>query len=154
MRKAHLFVMIVALSLLSGCQTLSEGLREPDIKLSNVQLGDISGTRQTIVLDFVVTNPNDIPLPIRAIGYGVSLGGTSLVSGKTEDAFRIPANGDGTFSVSVETSLADIVRMVGSRLLTGGETSLDYEARGDVEIDLPFVKPLPFVSAGTINIQR
>ena len=132
MRFVQSVIVLVALVVLTGCQTLSEGLREPDIKLSNVQLGDISGTSQTIVLDFVVTNPNDIPLPIRAIGYGVSLGGSSLVSGKTEDAFRIPANGDGTFSVSVETSLADIVRLVGSRLLTGGETSLDYEARGDV----------------------
>ncbi len=143
-----------AVVVLSGCQTISESLEAPDVRLSNVRLQELSSLQQQFVLDFEVSNPNAIPLPIKAINYGVMLGGMSLVNGRSESAFRVPANGEGSFSISVETSLMEVVKALGTRIMLGGEQSLDYQVGGDVAVDLPFIRPLPFKTEGTVQITR
>ncbi|MFK8051884.1 MAG: LEA type 2 family protein [Woeseiaceae bacterium] len=146
--------LLATLVLLSGCETIAQSLSPPDVRLSNVRVQEISSTSQQFQLTFAVSNPNAIALPVRAINYGVELGGLSLASGSTSEAFRVPANGDGEFSITVEASLIETVRLLGTRLLSGGAQSLDYSVGGDVDIDLPFVKPLPFSSSGTVSIAR
>lgn len=156
MRQSKLLqiLLIAALALVSGCQSLGESLQPPEVRLQNVQLEEVSSLSQRFVLQFAVSNPNPVPLPVKGINYGVSLGGLSLASGSTAESFRVPSNGDGVFSVSVETSLMQAVQLLGARLLQGGEQSLDYEVGGDVQIDIPFVKPLPFSTAGKVTIGR
>lgn len=139
---------------LAACQTLTEQLEAPDVRLTGVRLQEVNTMQQRFLLDFDVSNPNAIALPVRAVNYGVKLGGMSLAEGSSDNAFRIPARGDGQFSVSVEMSLLQTVKVLGSRLLQGGEQSLDYDVGGSVEVDLPFVRPLPFSSTGSVQISR
>ncbi|MEM7610943.1 MAG: LEA type 2 family protein [Pseudomonadota bacterium] len=140
--------------LLAGCETLGQTFESPNVALSNVRLQSADMTTQKFVLDFTVSNPNGVPLPVRAVNYGVTLAGISLASGSTEQAFRVPANGDGSFSVSVETSLIDAVKMLGTRLLKGGEQELEYSVGGSVALDVPLVRPLPFSATGVVQIKR
>lgn len=147
-------VWIAAALLLGGCQSIGESFASPEVELAGVRLVEADLTTQRFVLDFDVRNPNPVALPVRAVNYGVDLGGMRLASGSSEQPFRIPAGGAGAFSVTVETSLLESARLLGARLLRGGEQSLDYDIGGSVEIDLPFVRPLPFSSRGTVSIAR
>lgn len=107
---------------------------------------------QRFDLEFAVANPNAVALPVRQVDYGVTLGGLSLASGSTAAPFRVPANGTGSFSVSVETSLVTALQTLGTRILRGGERELDYSVDGSVAIDLPLVRAMPFSSTGKVSL--
>ncbi|MEO0574853.1 MAG: LEA type 2 family protein [Pseudomonadota bacterium] len=150
----RLSVLCIAALSLSGCQSLLDQLQAPDVALSGIRLAEADLTTQRFELEFSISNPNAIALPVRAVDYGVTLGGVSLASGSTTSAFRVPANGDGSFSVSVETSLVDALRMLGTSVLGGAEKTLDYDVGGSVALDLPLVRPLPFSASGSVDVSR
>lgn len=150
----RLSLICVAALALSGCQSLLDQLEAPDVQLSAIRLAQADLTTQRFELEFAISNPNAIALPVRAVNYGVTLAGVSLASGSTTSAFRVPANGDGTFSVSVETSLVEALRMLGTSVLGGGSKTLDYDVGGSVALDLPLVRPLPFNAKGSVDVSR
>ncbi|MEL6869990.1 MAG: LEA type 2 family protein [Pseudomonadota bacterium] len=145
-------VVSAAVLMLAGCQSLIEQLQAPDVQLAAVRLAQADLTTQRFELEFAISNPNAIALPVKAVNYGVNLGGVSLASGSTTESFRVPANGDGAFSVSVEMSLVEALRTLGTRVLGGGEKTLDYDVGGSVALDLPLVQPLPFSAKGTVDV--
>ncbi|MEM9173384.1 MAG: LEA type 2 family protein [Pseudomonadota bacterium] len=147
-------VFVIAVSASAGCQSLVDSLQAPDIELVDVRLAQADLSSQRFELDFAVANPNAIALPISNIRYGVMLGGMQLAAGTTAEKFRVPAGGDGAFSISVETSLVEALRTLGTRVLAGGESTLDYSVNGSVALDLPLVKPLPFSAEGVVDINR
>ncbi len=139
--------------LLAGCSTFGQPFESPEVRLASVRLGQADLTTQRFEISFAVSNPNAIALPIKRVDYGITLGGMSLARGSTTESFRVPANGDGSFSVSVETSLITALQELGTRVLRGGETELDYSVDGSVALDLPLVNPLPFSSAGKVSLR-
>lgn len=148
----RVLLVMTASVLLAGCQSLIDQLEAPGVELSAVRLAQADLSNQRFELEFAISNPNAIALPVRAVNYGITLAGVSLASGSTTEAFRIPANGDGTFSVSVETSLVEALRMLGTRVLGGGEKTLAYDVGGSVALDLPLVRPLPFSASGNVDV--
>ena len=153
-RTAGRLGLIAALSLLQSCATIQEGLQPPAISLANVALADVSLTRQRFVLDFDVSNPNPVPLPISAINYAVRLAGQSFAEGATAESFTVPASGDGEFQLAIDTNLIESARTLSEIVLRGGQREIDYDLSGDVKVDIPFTRPLPFRQSGKVQLQR
>ena len=158
MRKIIRFAILVssavALQLVTACATITQGIQTPAISLESVRLTDANLTRQTFMLGFTVDNPNSIPIPISSIGYALNFAGQTFATGATAESFTLPANGQGNFKARVETNLVDSARSLSQMILVGGQRELEYDLSGDVNVDLPFVRSLPFRQSGVVSLQR
>lgn len=145
---------VATLPLVTACATIAQSIKTPAISLAEVRLADASLTGQTFMLEFTVDNPNAIPIPISSIGYAVNLAGQTLARGATDKKFTVPANGQGAFKVQVKTDLVRSARSLSQLVLAGGQRELEYDLSGDVTVDLPLMRPLPFRQAGVVSLER
>jgi LEA14-like dessication related protein len=143
---------VVLLSLLGGCATVASSIGRPDVSLRNVEVGNVDFSKQTFVLGFDVSNPNPFPLPINFVSYGIKLNEQRFASGETSASFKIPANGDGEFAISVDLDLLRTAPQLLYTLRDGVSGDLSYELTGSLGIEIPFVKPVSFQSNGEIRV--
>lgn len=150
-RRARLPI-VVAAGLLGACASVDELVDTPRVSLRQVQLTELDFARQTFQLDFDITNPNPFPLPVRVVTYGVKLSGHRFASGSTPAAFTVPAAGDDGFAISVEL---DLMRTAPELLFIVRESAhreIPYTLEGELEVDLPFARPLRFEESGSIRL--
>ena len=147
--KLTLAVFVIALA---GCASTSQIIEEPSVKLTGVELSDMSFSGQTVLLSFDVSNPNPFPLPVSGVRYHVQLEDESFARGETVGEFSVPAGGEGEFAISVELDVVKSVSSLGSMLKNGIHQPIPYELMGSLAIDLPLVKPVPFSTTGVIKI--
>lgn len=144
---------LAVFSLLSGCASLQQSVETPEISLTGLRLVEVGLSRQRYDLTLHVVNPNPIPLPIRGLSYRVQLAGERFAEGETARAFTVPASGATDFELAVTTDLLRTFTTL-QRLLGEGEQTLEYELGGQLQVDLPFVRALPFSSSGAIDLVR
>ncbi len=147
-RKATLVVAVIA----GGCATLENVVEPPSVQLNSVELTNIDLKDQTFLLGFDIVNPNPFPLPIASIKYGVSLDGHRFASGETDRSFTVPADGDSDFSISVSLDLMHTAPTLFWLVRDAAQRDIPYQLDGQLGVDLPFAKPVPFSSAGSIRI--
>lgn len=144
--------MLVAACLwLAACSSLRGDIEPPRVSLNNVQLVNAGLIQQTFRLTLRVQNPNGIPIPIRGMNYAVKLSGNDFASGVTPRSFTLPASGEEMVDIDVTTNILDVGRQL-MRILETRQQDIDYSLSGKVQVDLPFVKALPFSRAGTVNL--
>lgn len=152
-RKASLPVLLLTLAsiALSGCATLAQSVETPDITIAGMRLLEAGLSKQSYELTLNVRNPNPIPLPVRGLAYRIQLAGESFAAGETLSAFTVPANGETDFGISITT---DLVRSLSSlqRMLQQREESVAYEMGGELQVNLPFVKAIPFSTTGEVDL--
>lgn len=151
MRLAPLLGAVMLLS--GGCATLQQAIQTPELSLAGVRLLEASLTRQRYELVLNVHNPNAIALPIGGLSYRVRLAGEDFAAGETQQAFSVPANGETSFSLSVTTDLVSSLTGL-RRILEQREETLAYELGGELKVDLPLVRPLPFSKSGEVDLTR
>ncbi len=142
--------LLLGLALLAGCASVPE-LQPPAIALNKVELLEVGFSRQRFALELQVANPNAIPLPVRSISYGLTLGGTEVGSGRSTDRFRIPARGDSTVTLELDI---DTVRLLGqlNDWMRRPPTELTYLLDGQIELEA-FPRPLHFTRDGRVPLQ-
>ena len=64
----------------------------------------------------------------------------------------IPASGNGEFDINVRLDLVRSASQLSTLLQSGMREPLSYELNGSLGINLPYVKPVPFRSAGVITV--
>ena len=150
--KAWLPAVLLALGL-SSCASMPERLvSSPQVNLRDVQLVGLDFNRQTFLLSFDVTNPNPFPLPVRSVGYGVKLDGQYFANGETTSEFRVPADGDASFAISVDLNLLKTAPQLLSIVRDGTREDIRYELEGKFSVDLPFAPSLKFSDSGVIRV--
>jgi LEA14-like dessication related protein len=147
-------ILILGCSLLTACATTESLVTTPRVDLSSVELESASLNRQTFLLGFDVSNPNAFPLPVRAIKYRVMLDDERFAGGETAAAFTIPAGGEDGFIISVELDILNSASQLTSLLHGGVPDHVKYRVEGSLTVDIPFTKPLPFSSSGTVPVGR
>lgn len=146
-------LVIVAVScVLSACAGTSTLIDSPTVNLTSVKLADVSLSRQTFHLGFDVDNPNPFPLPIQAVEYRVILDEEKFAGGATEGQFTVPARGHDDFTISVDLDVLNTAAQLSSLLRGGMREPVSYELQGNLTVDIPFSKPLPFSSTGVIQV--
>jgi len=145
-------VLILAAALLSACATMQELVEPPKVSLRSVQVEDLDFKRQTFVLEFDVTNPGPLPLPVSSVSYGVRLDGYRFASGKTVSAFTIPAASDTQFAITAELDLLSTAPALLTVVRQAARRDIPYELEGSLGIDIPMLKPVHFESSGAIRL--
>ncbi|MDH5620787.1 MAG: LEA type 2 family protein [Gammaproteobacteria bacterium] len=150
--KTRLPVVLLALCL-SSCASMTDDLvSSPHVNLRDVQLVGLDFNRQTFLLSFDVTNPNPFSLPVRSVGYGVKLDGQYFASGETTSEFRVPADGNASFAISVDLDLLKTAPQLLSIVRDGAREDIHYDLEGRFGVDLPFVPILKFSDSGVIRV--
>lgn len=140
--------------LLSGCAGPGTLISTPAVDLTSVKMEKIRFTGQTFLLGFEVDNPNAFPLPIKAVKYSVSFDDERFAGGEARAAFTIPARGSDEFQLSVELDIMNAANQISSLLQGGMREHVNYRVEGSLTVDIPFAKPLPFASSGTIQVRN
>ena len=145
-------VVLSALMWLSACASSGTIVASPSVELTRVELRDANIHRQTFLLGFRIDNPNPFPLPIEGVNYQLYFDGEKFASGESIGSVPVPAEGEGSFAISVEL---DFLRSAShmSSLLSGDMTDvIAYELEGSLAVDIPLVGPIPFENSGAINL--
>lgn len=143
---------LIAALTLAACAGSEALVDSPTVSLASVEIGSVSLDRQSFRLGFVVSNPNNFPLPVNEVKYKVRLGEHKFASGTTASNFTIPARGDGTFIISVDLDILNTTSQVASFVRTGMQSDVNYELEGTLAIDIPYVRPMSFENEGSISI--
>ena len=140
---------------LAGCATGTTALvSTPRVDLKSVEMEKVTFTGQTFVLGFEVENPNAFPLPVKAVKYRVMFDDERFAGGETRASFSVPANGSDQFMLSVELDIVNSATEVMSLLKGGMPERVEYRVDGTLTVDIPFSRPLPFSSSGTIQVRN
>lgn len=112
-RIISLLLFFGLLSGLAACSSwMTADLKDPDVRLVNVEVIRAKLLEQRFVLRFRIDNPNDISLPIRGLDYSVHLNQLKLADGTSDASFSVPAHGHHEFEVPVRTNLWRHMRQI------------------------------------------
>lgn len=155
MANRRLIPGLALIGMLSGCATGTEALvSTPAVDLKSVEMERVGFTGQTFLLGFEVDNPNAFPLPVKAVKYRVMFDDERFAGGETRAAFTVPAKGTDQFILSVELDLINSATEVMSLLKGGMPEHVKYRVEGSLTVDIPFARPVPFSSSGTIQVRN
>jgi LEA14-like dessication related protein len=143
---------LATICMLAACAAPVTLVDSPSIRLTRIESGQLSFTRQTFVLGFEISNPNAFPLPVQFLNYSVQIAEQRFASGQTKGAFTVPANGDSSFAISVDLDMMQQASGIASLLRAGSQTEIPYALNGSLMVDIPFTKPIPFSNKGTISL--
>ncbi|MDC7691172.1 LEA type 2 family protein [Vogesella indigofera] len=131
-------------ALLSGCASLSRP--QPEVQLADIQpTGKATLFEQEFEVTLRISNPNQQPLSAQGLRFNVSLDGDNFARGASSQPFSIPALGNDTVKVLLNTSLSGWLKQLGK--LAGNHTALRYEIDGTV-FGVGGLGDMPFRSRG------
>ena len=140
--------------LLTGCAGTEALVATPTVDLTSVEMERVSFSGQSFLLGFEVDNPNAFPLPVKAVKYTVTFDNEQLAGGEARASFTVPAYGSDAFQLSVELDVLQSARQITSLLQGGMPDQVNYRVEGSLSVDIPFTRPLPFSSSGTIQVRN
>lgn len=143
---------IALMCVVSACASTTSLVESPSIKLANIRSGHLSFDRQNFVLEFEIHNPNAFPLPVKALRYDLQIADQRFASGETQGEFTVPAAGDAAFAISVDLDMLQQASRLASMLRVGSRGDLPYKLHGDITVNIPLTRPVPFSSSGSISL--
>ncbi|HEX4975860.1 MAG TPA: LEA type 2 family protein [Pseudomonadales bacterium] len=149
----YLFIFFMAL-LLSGCESvLREAVKAPEVNLTAFRMAEVGLINQTFVLTLNIKNPNKVPLPIKGFSYQIFVAGDEFANGNSQSEFSLPAGGEKNVDVSVTMNLLRSGTHL-AHVIQGGSTTIDYELRGLINVNLPLLGGIPINKKGQIDLMR
>ncbi len=123
---------LAALALfLTACPGVLRPLEKPTVELQRVELVGAGLSGLDLRAHFVMTNPNDVGLPLVAVNWQVSIGSASPVRGRANLAAKIPAKGSAPVVVNVHVGPGAAIGLV--RAVSAGERT--YHLSGTLHFD-------------------
>lgn len=123
----------------------------PEIQAAALGLKSLGVLQQQFVLTLRVYNPNTVSLPVESIHYRFELAGTRFAEGETVVGFSIPPGQSRDVQLNVRTDLLSDLQSL-NEWLAGGSRALEYRLDGELRVDMPFVRPMPFAQQGSIPL--
>lgn len=153
-------IFITALTALSACSSLQQGIKDyvkkPDVSYKSISIGEVSMDRIELNPTFNITNNNAFSLPIDSIDYELSLNQKKMLDGKTDDIGTLPANTNKEVSLSLALTKETLTSL---QQLLFKEKKLDYVVKGNVNaigLAIPFEKSatlyVPTVSIADLKV--
>lgn len=147
---AHMRIFIILFLFLSGCSTLTEQLlKDPEVKLESLKVTNKSLTDVSLALNFVVINPNPIPLKLDSIDYALQFSGSKVTAGTFEQGVQIPASGQGELTVPLTFEYKSLASIVDKFLKK--TVSQNYELTGQAKLG---IFSIPFSKSGEIQLRK
>lgn len=150
MKRLSIVAMLCALS---ACAALRGELAAPDVALAGLRMGQGDGLYQTLLVDLMITNPNNAALKFNAINYRIRIEGRDLVSGTNREPFEITAGGTQKYTVSATISLMSGFGLVRD-LMAKPKNKIAYELNATLEPSGLFSLPISVKKADTFSLQQ
>jgi LEA14-like dessication related protein len=146
--KRFLFLMIGITFI--GCADLTKNLvKDPEIKILDLSVMQISGQEIDLNLKLNVNNPNPMELKIGKIAYGLNLSGKPVTEGIFDKGIAVPANGAHDVIVPLKFKYDAIGNLITSFL--SKTLTKDYELKGTVDVGW---FSIPFTQKGEIKLGK
>jgi LEA14-like dessication related protein len=120
----------------------------PNLTVVGIDLQGGNFLQQNFLVKFQVQNPNDRALPVSGLHAELNVGGQRIASGVSNRAFVVPPMGQSEFDMTITANMAAAVLQLANR----HADSIDYEVTGAANLDLPFLRDLPFHQAGSFSL--
>ena len=134
--------------LVAGCATLTERWQSPEVAFAGLRLKEVTLARQTVIVTLTVRNPNDRPLPIKAMTGRLQVEGNEVARGASTLDRQIPAFGEALVDLDVEGSLVGLIQQLPSLSLK--DAPLDWTVSGTVTVADGFLI-LPYRYSGQVD---
>ena len=133
LRRSGLLLVLAALVLGSGCQTIPSDLREPGVRLQSITPRASGGVLPNFEIVLEVSNPNRVALEAEGLTYSLTLQGYRVIDGVAADLPRIPAYESREVRIDARADLLSGLGLI-TELLESPAEPIRY--RFDAEIDL------------------
>lgn len=118
--------LVALLLCVAACPGITRPLEKPIVELRGVAITSVGLGGLDARADFAMTNPNAVGLPLSAIDWELSVGGSSPIRGRVSLTHTIPAKGSASIAVDLHIAAATAVEMI--RRVTSG--AQDYRLAG------------------------
>jgi LEA14-like dessication related protein len=137
--------------MLAGCAGIGKQLEPPRISLANIQVQELKGFETVFEIQIRVFNTNDVDLNVKGIEAELEINGRPFATGVSNSPVDIPAFGTELVTVTVYSSVIDIVKSIHS--LHRSE-QLKYRLNGKLRAAGDNLLPvtLPFESDGQVTL--
>jgi LEA14-like dessication related protein len=143
---------IIALTLaLGACSLMAPKFNRPNVTVISIQLRSGNLLQQNFAVKLNIQNPNDRALPVRGLHTELNVGGQQIASGVSDRAVIVPAFGESEFDMTITANLAVALLKLADKANQHAD-SIDYDLTGEANIDLPFLRNLPFHQSGSFNL--
>lgn len=147
---ARLALIVALLAGLSSCSALRPKLDAPHLALVHIAMTSADIFNQQFLVRVNVQNPNKQALNIKGLDYTLFLEGDGFAEGTLNKPFKVPAEGETDFDMTVKTNFVSGIGRLLSRL--NGRTQVNYNLEGKLMTDIRFLKTIPFNETGTVNL--
>jgi LEA14-like dessication related protein len=147
-RRSAMWFRYVLLATCLLCAACTPRFEKPAIAVANIEYRGGNLLQQDFQVSFSIHNPNARPLPVSGLEARLSVDGETIASGSSNRAFVVPAMGDGQFDMLIRADMA-----TGLLKLLSHRDELGYELTGTVDIDLPFLRSMPFHQTGILPLR-
>lgn len=130
-----------------GCSVAGLFFDAPKIDLQKVDFTNTTLSETTLILNFLVENPNSVDLTVNRIDYSVILNHKPFTNGILESGFTIQGKSTRTVPLSIRVRLSDVLSSLAESLRTG---STPYQVEGSVNLGYMTV---PFQHSGEMKIK-
>jgi LEA14-like dessication related protein len=143
---------IIALTLaLGACSLMAPKFNRPNVTVISIQMRSGNLLQQNFAVKLNIQNPNDRALPVRGLHTELNVGGQQIASGVSDRAVIVPAFGESEFDMTITANLAVALLKLADKANQHAD-SIDYDLSGEANIDLPFLRNLPFHQSGSFNL--
>ena len=143
---------IITLTLaLGACSLMAPKFNRPNVTVIGIQMRSGNLLQQNFAVKLNIQNPNDRALPVRGLHTELSVGGQQIASGVSDRAVIVPAFGESEFDMTITANLAVALLKLADKANQHAD-SIDYDLSGEANIDLPFLRNLPFHQSGSFKL--
>jgi LEA14-like dessication related protein len=146
------FLLYLALAF-SGCSIVAPKFTRPDITVISVELRGGNLLQQNFAVKLNIHNPNDRVLPVRGLHTELNVGGERIASGVSDRPVTVPAFGDSEFDMTITANLAMALLKLNDKANQHAD-AIEYEITGVADIDLAFLRNLPFHQNGSFSLKK
>ncbi len=144
------FLTAALVFVLVACAAIAPKFEKPNLSVANIEMLNGNFLQQNFKVTFKIQNPNDRALPVNGLRAQLKVNGESIASGVSNHAFVVPALGESEFDMTITANMALALLKFANK--TDQKSAVDYDLVGNVSIDLPFLRDLPFTQHGSFAL--
>ena len=136
----------------AACSLVAPHFERPILTVAGIELVGGNLLQQNFLVKFNVQNPNDRALPVTGLHAELNVLGEHVASGVVDRAFVVPAQGSSQFDMAIGANLALVLFKLKASTDRGSD-DIDYDLTGAANIDLPFLREVPFHQRGVFSLK-
>ncbi|HWS64334.1 MAG TPA: LEA type 2 family protein [Steroidobacteraceae bacterium] len=136
----------------AACSLVAPHFERPILTVVGIELVGGNLLQQNFLVKFNVQNPNDRALPVTGLHAELNVLGERIASGIVDRAFVVPARGSSQFDMTISANLALVLFKLKASTDKRSD-DIDYELTGTANIDLPFLREVPFRQRGVFSLK-